>query len=156
MPRAWPACRVTLVGGLALLITAACNSSGTAPGAPPTGCSGSLAVDVTFDPTYTPNFDWRPACGISNLTVFQADSVIWGITVPGDRLLSPGVRYGTTPAHATVWMPAQSLQPGATYRVQISYVLNHMIALIPATPRRPPEPHSSPRAPRSARGRSSD
>jgi Rnl2 family RNA ligase len=41
-------------------------------------------------------------------------------------------------------------------RVQISYVLNHMIALIPATPRRPPEPHSSPRAPRSARGRSSD
>ena len=42
-------------------------------------------------------------------------------------------------------------------RVQISYVLNHMIALVPATPRRPPpEPHSSPRAPRSGRGRSSD
>lgn len=43
-------------------------------------------------------------------------------------------------------------------RVQISYVLNHMIALIPAstaTSRRPPpEPGSSPRAPRSARGRS--
>jgi ubiquinone/menaquinone biosynthesis C-methylase UbiE len=42
-------------------------------------------------------------------------------------------------------------------RVQISYVLNHMIAVIPATPRRPPpEPDSSPRAPRSAPGRSSD
>jgi Rnl2 family RNA ligase len=42
-------------------------------------------------------------------------------------------------------------------RVQISYVLNHMIALIPATPRRPrPEPDSSPRAPRSGRERSSD
>lgn len=42
-------------------------------------------------------------------------------------------------------------------RVQISYVLNHMIALVPATPRRPPpEPHSSPRGPRSDRGRSSD
>jgi Rnl2 family RNA ligase len=41
-------------------------------------------------------------------------------------------------------------------RVQISYVLNHMIALVPATPRRPPpEPHSSPRAPRSGPGRSS-
>lgn len=40
-------------------------------------------------------------------------------------------------------------------RVQISYVLNHMIAVIPATPRRPPpEPHSSPRAPRSGPGRS--
>jgi ubiquinone/menaquinone biosynthesis C-methylase UbiE len=35
-------------------------------------------------------------------------------------------------------------------RVEICYVLNHMIALIPATPRRPkpPEPHGSPRAPR--------
>jgi hypothetical protein len=46
-------------------------------------------------------------------------------------------------------------------RIQICYVLNHMIALIPAlTPatsrRPPPEPDSSPRAPRSARGRSSD
>lgn len=35
-------------------------------------------------------------------------------------------------------------------RVQIVYVLNHMIALVPATPRRPtpPEPRGSPRAPR--------
>ena len=35
-------------------------------------------------------------------------------------------------------------------RVQIAYVLNHMIALVPATPRRPrpPEPRGSPRAPR--------
>jgi len=39
-------------------------------------------------------------------------------------------------------------------RVQIIYVLNHMIAL--ATPRRPPEPDTSPRAPRSESGRSSD
>ena len=35
-------------------------------------------------------------------------------------------------------------------RVQIYYVLNHMIALVPATPRRPepPEPRGSPRVPR--------
>jgi Rnl2 family RNA ligase len=44
-------------------------------------------------------------------------------------------------------------------QVRISYVLNHMIALVPATPRRSPpepapEPHSSSRAPRSGRGRS--
>lgn len=41
-------------------------------------------------------------------------------------------------------------------RVQISHVLNHMVAVVPATLRRPPpEPHSSPHAPRSGRGRSS-
>lgn len=123
MSRAWSAGRLALVSGVAFLIAAACSSSGTAPNTPPTGCRGSLAVDVTFDPTHTPNFDWRPTCGISNLAVFQADSAIWGITVPDSQLLSPGVRYGTTPPHATVWQPAQSLQPGVTYRVQIKYLL---------------------------------
>ena len=49
----------------------------------------------------------------------------------------------------------QLFEAAGAERVQIRYVLNHMIALIPATPRRPPtEPHSSPRVPRSGRGRS--
>ncbi|HEX3759528.1 MAG TPA: class I SAM-dependent methyltransferase, partial [Kofleriaceae bacterium] len=48
-------------------------------------------------------------------------------------------------------------QRAGAERVQISHVLNHMIAVVPATPRRLPlEPHGSPRAPRSGRGRSSD
>jgi Rnl2 family RNA ligase len=52
---------------------------------------------------------------------------------------------------------AELFERAGAERVQISYVLNHMIALIPATSRRPPsEPDSSPRAPRSARGPSSD
>lgn len=123
MSRAWSACRVSFVGGFVLLITVACSSSGTAPNTPPVGCSGSLAIDVTFDPTRTPNFDWQPTCGISDLAVFQGDSAVWGITVPDSELLSPGVRYGTTPAHATVWTPAQSLQQGVTYRVQIRYLV---------------------------------
>lgn len=42
-------------------------------------------------------------------------------------------------------------------RVQIHHVLNHMIAVVPATSHRPPaEPRNSPRGPRSGRGRSSD
>lgn len=48
-------------------------------------------------------------------------------------------------------------QRAGAERVQISHVLNHMIAVVPATPRPPPpEPRSSPRGPRSGRGRSSD
>ncbi|HET7565395.1 MAG TPA: hypothetical protein VFJ96_10395 [Gemmatimonadaceae bacterium] len=123
MQRFSSVCRAMLVAGLVIPVGAACRSSSTGPGSSLTGCSGSLAVDVTFDPTRAPNFSWRPTCGISDLAVYQSDSAVWGVTVPGDRLLSPGVRYGTTPPHATVWTAAQSLQPGVTYRVQISYLV---------------------------------
>jgi len=76
----------------------------------------------------------------------------------GYVLASVPSREDDNPEHLRLFTRAsltELFESAGAERVQISYVLNHMIALIPATPRHQGERDSSPRAPRSDQEQSS-
>ena len=109
---------------MAMLVSIpACNDSPTHP----VGCSGSVTINVrpSLDPSGTPQFDWSPRCGITNLTVIVLPvgigdpAVMWDISAPENSQIAPPVTYGHVPRGATGGFGPEPLQAGSTYRVSI-------------------------------------
>jgi hypothetical protein len=114
------ASRAALLVCLALI--PACNDSPTHP----VGCSGTLTLNVgPFGPSGSPQFDWSPRCGVTNLTVIILPNgigdpaVMWDVSAPENAKMGPPVIYGRVPAGASAGIAAQPLQSGSTYRVSI-------------------------------------
>jgi hypothetical protein len=118
-----------LLGNLACalifaLLAIACDGTGPDRMEP---CSGSIQLGLRSEPL---RFVWSPHCGISSLTVAEvpatpegAERVVWGLDVPEETPLGPGVAYGHAPTRAEVWAGPEPLAVGERYRVTVAYVV---------------------------------
>ena len=117
--------------GLASMVGAliGCDASnGTSP-----LCDTQVAVTVANGPV--PQFSWTAPCLVQSVHVYVASAPsvggprpIWGIERAGG--VAPPVTYGQTPAGARVLIPAEPLESGSHYLVQVAmteFVGNSMI-----------------------------
>ncbi|HSE96364.1 MAG TPA: hypothetical protein VLD61_10750, partial [Methylomirabilota bacterium] len=103
---------------------AGCDDS-TAPAAA-VPCEPDQAVTIAVSVELAPRFTWDPACGMASLSVYLAGGAPNGMWIlysgedAADNPLRSGIRYGVTPAGAISPSPAQPLQSGVEYTVEVS------------------------------------
>jgi hypothetical protein len=96
-------------------------------------CDTQVAVTVANGPV--PQFSWTAPCFVQRVHVYLASAPsvggpqpIWGIERAAG--MAPPVTYGQTPAGAQVLIPAELLESGAHYLVEVAmteFVGNSMI-----------------------------
>jgi len=112
-----------------LLSVAGCRSQ---PLDSPKPCSGQLSV--TASSGTKPSISWAPACAVNRLEVFQvgvpAGAVGGGWTISSPTgYFTPPVSYGVAPSGAVADRPADALQVGKTYEVNVFLAGGEVIIL---------------------------
>ena len=89
-----------------------------APPPPPTECTDSVRVTVTFDDTI-PVFSWTPNCMLGRLLVEEGIDEYWGTETYGMNTYRTPIVYDINPPGTAPEEPARPLVPGHTYRVTL-------------------------------------
>jgi hypothetical protein len=82
----------------------------------PRECTGPISLTVSSGTT--PQFTWTAACAVGRVAVHDESSLIWDVRSAPPRIVSP-VRYGVRPSGATEEQPAEALEAGKTYHVEV-------------------------------------
>lgn len=101
---------------IALIAGNGCSTQG--PNLP--ACTGPVTVTATSGTS--PTFSWTPACQLEGLTVALPGpgAIVWSVASPNQtNSIAPSVRYGRTPAGATLVTGATALSAGSSYGVTL-------------------------------------
>lgn len=111
--------------GFSILATSSCSSTDATSAEDLPACSGPVAISVSTGTT--PTFSWSPACKVFYLDigVVDTDQEIWAVAnFDAKNTISPGVKFGVTPAGTRLIEGPVSLQPGTKYSVFIAFYNN--------------------------------
>jgi len=95
-------------------------------------CADPVQPGICAEPVYirassgsVPEFDWRPRCYLSGLTVNDAAGrEMWTIYGGvGENELGPPVRYGAVAPGVTETKSPEQLVPGVSYRVRVFWLV---------------------------------